>query len=224
MICRIACEIPDSLPPAPDSQAMFLRLIVKTIHKPISNRQKTMKSDDKLIAQVQAGNIPAFNRLFHSVYIQLYIHCRKYVCDAETAKDLLQNVFLRFWEKKEEIDIHTSLNAYLYRSVENECLNHLRTLKTTYAIGKEDTGGKQEIAEEATPHSELTLQEIERITENTIEQLPDQCKFIFRLSRIDGLGNQEIAEQLKISVRTVETQIYRALKILKKNLKDYLAS
>lgn len=74
---------------------------------------------------------------------------------------------------------------------------------------------KTEIAGDANPHSELTMLEIEQIMENTIEQLPDQCKSIFRLSRIDGLRNQEIADQLAISVRTVETQIYRALKILK---------
>ena len=173
-----------------------------------------MKSDETIIAQIQAGNISTFNTLFHVVYIQLYVHCRKFIYDPEIAKDLLQNVFLRFWEKREEIDIHTSLNAYLHRSVQNECLNYIRTMKTTAIIENNDSGQKTEIAGDA----------IEQIMENTIEQLPDQCKSIFRLSRIDGLRNQEIADQLAISVRTVETQIYRALKILKNNLKDYLAS
>ena len=183
-----------------------------------------MKSDETIIAQIQAGNISTFNTLFHVVYIQLYVHCRKFIYDPEIAKDLLQNVFLRFWEKREEIDIHTSLNAYLHRSVQNECLNYIRTMKTTAIIENNDSGQKTEIAGDANPHSELTMLEIEQIMENTIEQLPDQCKSIFRLSRIDGLRNQEIADQLAISVRTVETQIYRALKILKNNLKDYLAS
>lgn len=183
-----------------------------------------MKSDEIIIAQIQSGNISAFNTLFHSIYIQLYFHCRKYIYDPEIAKDLLQNVFLRFWEKREEIDIHTSLNAYLHRSVQNECLNHLRTLKTTNIMEKDDPDKKNEIAEDTNPYSELSMQEIEQITEDTIEQLPDQCKLIFRLSRIDGLKNQEIADRLEISVRTVETQIYRALKVLKNKLKDYLAS
>lgn len=75
----------------------------------------------------------AFNALFKDVYFQLYVHCRKYVPDTEEAKDLLQNVFLRFWEKRHEIDIHTSLKAYLYRSVQNECLNHLRSYRTPYS-------------------------------------------------------------------------------------------
>ena len=79
---------------------------------------------------------------------------------------------------------------------------------------------KQEAVEDNDPYSILSIFEIERITENTIEELPDQCK----LSRINGLKNQEIADKLDISVRTVETQIYRALKILKSRLKDYLVS
>ena len=80
---------------------------------------------------------------------------------------------------------------------------------------------KQEAVEDNDPYSILSIFEIERITENTIEELPDQCKSIFKLSRINGLKNQD---KLDISVRTVETQIYRALKILKSRLKDYLVS
>ena len=90
-----------------------------------------------------------------------------------------------------------------------------------YEISEMD---KQEAVEDNDPYSILSIFEIERITENTIEELPDQCKSIFKLSRINGLKNQEIADKLAISVRTVETQIYRALKILKSRLKDYLVS
>lgn len=90
-----------------------------------------------------------------------------------------------------------------------------------YEISEMD---KQEAVEDNDPYSILSIFEIERITENTIEELPDQCKSIFKLSRINGLKNQEIADKLDISVRTVETQIYRALKILKSRLKDYLVS
>lgn len=183
-----------------------------------------MKSDETLTTQIRSGDISTFNELFHSVYIQLYFHCRKYIYDPETAKDLLQNVFLRFWEKREDINIHTSLNAYLHRAVQNECLNHLRTIKTCYIAEKEEPGINDEAIDATTPDSELAVQEIEQIVEKAIEQLPGQCKSIFKLSRISGLKNQEIADRLDISVRTVETQIYRALKIVKLQLKDYLAS
>ena len=79
-----------------------------------------MASDNKIIELIKQGDIAAFNTLFKSVYLQLYIHCRKFIPDPEDAKDILQNVFLRFWEKRENIDIHTSLNAYLYRAIQND--------------------------------------------------------------------------------------------------------
>lgn len=184
-----------------------------------------MASDNKIIELIKQGDIAAFNTLFKSVYLQLYIHCRKFIPDPEDAKDILQNVFLRFWEKRENIDIHTSLNAYLYRAIQNECLNYLRSTGTIEVPQCETTNVLfREEAEDNDPHSTLSVLEIEQIMENTIEELPDQCKSIFKLSRINGLKNQEIADKLDISVRTVETQIYRALKILKSRLKDYLAS
>ena len=179
----------------------------------------------KLKQHMSDADIAAFNTLFKSVYLQLYIHCRKFIPDPEDAKDILQNVFLRFWEKRENIDIHTSLNAYLYRAIQNECLNYLRSTGTIEVPQCETTNVLfREEAEDNDPHSTLSVLEIEQIMENTIEELPDQCKSIFKLSRINGLKNQEIADKLDISVRTVETQIYRALKILKSRLKDYLAS
>ena len=182
-----------------------------------------MASDDKLIELIKQGDTGAFKTLFDSVYPQLYIYCRRFIPDPEEAKDILQNVFLRF--KREDIDIHTSLNAYLYRSIQNECLNYLRSIKSIEVCQSETISLLlRDEVEDDDPHSILSVTEIENIMENTIEGLPAQCKSIFKLSRINGLKNQEIADKLNISVRTVETQIYRALKTLKSRLKDYLNS
>lgn len=184
------------------------------------------QSDEAILVSIKTGDMAAFNVLFKAVYVPLYVHCRKFIAEPEEAKDLLQNVFLRFWEKKEEIDVHTSLNAYLYRSVQNECLNYIRSVKPQEGL---DGCSHEELfsglnGSEATPFSNLAVLEIEQIVNNTIERLPKQCKSIFKLSRIEGLKNQEIADRLCMSVRTVDTQIYRALKILKGELKDYLAT
>ena len=184
-----------------------------------------MASEDKLIELIKQGDTGAFKTLFDSVYPQLYIYCRRFIPDPEEAKDILQNVFLRFWEKREDIDIHTSLNAYLYRSIQNECLNYLRSIKSIEVCQSETISLLlRDEVEDDDPHSILSVIEIENIMENTIEELPTQCKSIFKLSRINGIKNQEIADKLDISVRTVETQIYRALKTLKSRLKDYLTS
>lgn len=185
-----------------------------------------MESDENLILRIKQGDTVAFNALFDYFYIQLYLHCRKFISDPEDAKDILQNVFLRFWEKRREIDIHTSISAYLYKAVQNECLNHLRS-GGTFVVDSWDGDMEKDklaIVEANDPYMDLSLLDIGQIVENTIEKLPGQCQFIFKLSRVQGLKNQEIADKMGISVRTVETQIYRALKILKERLKDYLAS
>lgn len=174
-----------------------------------------MLLEENTIQQIKAGNIAAFKSFFDSVYYQLYFYCRKYISDPEDAKDLLQNVFMKLWEKREELEIHTSLESYIYRSVHNECLNYIRCSRPTDSID-------ENIDNDDSPYQDLTVHEIESIVEETVRHLPQQCQSIFRMSRIQGLRNQEIAEQLYISVRTVETQIYRALKILKIRLKDYI--
>ncbi|WP_106830761.1 RNA polymerase sigma-70 factor [Parabacteroides pacaensis] len=183
-----------------------------------------MIPNEEIIRRIKEGDIEVFNSLFKSYYMPLYFSCRKFIASPEEAKDLLQNVFLRFWEKRMEIDIHTSLKAYLYRSVQNECLNYLRSVPSY--VGEGNTSGNigTEVSDMyATPDTVLATVEIEQIIENTIKQFPPQCKTIFILSRLKGLKNQQIAQKLNISVRTVDTQIYRALKILKVRLKDYLA-
>lgn len=93
-----------------------------------------MAFDEKTILRIKQGDLTAYNLLFKSIYLPLYFHCRRFIPDPEEAKDLLQNVFLRFWEKREEIDIQVSLNAYLYRAVQNECLNYLRSPGTPRMI------------------------------------------------------------------------------------------
>lgn len=183
-----------------------------------------MTPDEEIIRQIKEGNIDAFNALFKAFYMPLYFSCRKFIASTDEAKDLLQNVFLRFWEKREEIDIHTSLKAYLFRSVQNECLNYLRSAPFHFGERNSQDNTRFEICDsEATPDSILSIIEMEQIIKNTIRQLPPLCKTIFILSRLKGLKNQQIAKKLNISVRTVDTQIYRALKILKVRLKDYLA-
>ena len=92
-----------------------------------------MASDNKIIELIKQGDITAFNTLFKSVYLQLYIHCRKFIPDPEDAKDILQNVFLRFWEKRENIDIHVFKRLFI-QAIQNECLNYLRSTGTPYQI------------------------------------------------------------------------------------------
>lgn len=180
-----------------------------------------MIREKNLLVRIRQHDVDAFNILFNTYYMQLYCYCRKYVSEIE-AKDILQNVFLRFWEKRKNIDIHSSAKAYLYKSIQYECLNYIRSKKL-----KEDSTdiSSKEIADQSNiPDVDVVYREIEIILESVIDKLPPQSKKIFTESRINGMKNFEIAQKLNVSVRTVDTQIYRVLKILKVKLKDYLAT
>lgn len=180
--------------------------------------------EEKMIALLREGDRSAFKSIFDTFYLQLYFHCRKYIPDPEEAKDLLQNVFLRLWERREEIKIEVSLKAYLFRSVQNECLNFIRSLHPNVSLSDIDSECTvPDIGVPSAPDEDAEGQEIEKTIDSIIDTLPEQCRKIFIMSRMKGMRNKEIAEYLSVSVRTVDTQIYRALKIMKKGLKDFLS-
>lgn len=123
-----------------------------------------MIRDEEIIKQIKEGNIDAFNALFKAFYMPLYFSCRKFIASSDEAKDLLQNVFLRFWEKREEIDIHTSLKAYLFRSVQNECLNYLRSVPFHISEKNIQENTQADISDShATPDTVLSIIEMEQI-------------------------------------------------------------
>jgi RNA polymerase sigma-70 factor, Bacteroides expansion family 1 len=182
-------------------------------------------SEEKMVTLLKAGDWLAFNSIFNTFYLQLYFHCRKYISDPEEAKDLLQNVFLRLWERRAEIEIEVSLKAYLFRSVQNECLNFIRASRPNISLSEIESGYIiPDVDRFSTPDEDAESREIEQTIDSIIETLPEQCKRIFIMSRMRGMKNKEIAKQLSVSVRTVDTQIYRALKVLKKGLKAYLSN
>lgn len=183
-----------------------------------------MIAEDVIVKKIQAGDIKTFQMFFESNYIQFYIYCRKYISDPDDAKDVLQNIFLHVWEKRESLTIHTSLQSYMYRIIHNESLNFIRNRRSLSfsELDIDDSFYVDKCTEDKEPDAEIMFRELELVTEEAIEKLPDQCRYIFKLSRVDGKKNKEIAEELDLSVRTVETQIYRALKLLKERLKEYI--
>ena len=184
--------------------------------------------ENELVGKLQEGDVESFHVIFDSYYKPLVTYARKFLADIEEAEDQVQKVFLYIWEKRKSLDIGVSLKSYLFRSVHNACLNHLKRedLKNEYA--REFLMNLA--SREALFHYSLNgfnyvaEKDLSTAIEHSIESLPATCKKIFRLSRLKGLKNREIAQEMSISVRTVETQIYRALKIMRLNLKEFMAS
>jgi len=173
--------------------------------------------DVHIIKGIRAGRESAFEILFKDYYRPLSVYALKYVSDLELAKEIVQSFFVHLYEKRKSVIISTSLESYLYQSVRNRCLNHI-TQKKTQKQHLDQFHMNQETSE--TIEENIQATELEHAIFKIIASLPPQCQRIFNLSRVKGLSNSEIAVQLDISKRTVETQVSNALKALRNKLGD----
>jgi len=139
--------------------------------------------------------------------------------EREEAEEIVQEVFVKIWERRHSIDVKSSLRNYLYSAVRNACFNHLKhqSVERNYANEKKNEPDEHNMVEENLIGSELGI-----LIHQVIEQLPEKRREIFELSRFEGLKYNEIAERLNISIKTVEAQMGQALKYLKSHLRDYL--
>ena len=141
------------------------------------------------------------------------LYASSYVNDVDIAKDITQDVFIKLYEKRQILQIHTSLKSYLYTSVRNRCLDHIKLHKIRELHKTQIYNSISENVEEES--TEVMQSELQAKINVAIASLPDRNREIFRLNRIDGLTNQEIADELNLSKRTVETHISNALKKIK---------
>lgn len=161
-----------------------------------------------------------FEQLFRTLFPSLMHFARKYVSDSDTATEITHDVFFNLWEKREKIDTSTSLKSYLYTSVYNRCMNYIRDQKKFNR--DEQVFDRLEQEEHITLHDHLEVQELEAKILESMNSLPSRCREIFILNRFEGNKYAEIAEKMNISVKTVETQMSKALRILREKLADYL--
>jgi len=181
---------------------------------------------NEIANRIITGDVSAYEKLYRLMQPRLYAFCRKIIDDKEIARDIVQDVFVSFWENRTTTIIHTSLTSYIFRMTYLKCMNHIRQLKINnkyqnYAAIKIKESEMLFFDPDYNIDGSIFFNEIETLVNNAIDNLPDQCRDIFILSRFDGLEHKEIAKKLDISIRTVEAHIYRALKSLKIELKDY---
>jgi RNA polymerase sigma-70 factor, ECF subfamily len=170
--------------------------------------------------------IKYFEIIFKKYYQRLCFYARKFVDDDAIAKDIVQDVFMNLWDRKEIIELEIVLRAYLFRSVYNRCLNHLGHKKLADKHHEQINKELKQIEIEyysSTENQEHSLFELELKIDTAIESLPPQCRNVFEMSRLKGLKNREIATELNISIKVVEKHISKALIILRENLVEYLS-
>lgn len=161
--------------------------------------------------------------LFHRLQPKLFVFCCKYVEDKELARDFVQECFMSLWENYGSV--RSSYESYLFTAVRNRCLSHFRSLKVQADYEQSLLLRIKEIEihpEMPEPLTNMYVKEIDALLRDSIDKLPSKCKSVFIMSRHNKMKNAEIAAALGVSVRTVEAQIYNALKILKTQFRDYL--
>ncbi|MBL7802593.1 MAG: RNA polymerase sigma-70 factor [Saprospiraceae bacterium] len=173
--------------------------------------------DPELPQALRRGDEAAFDALFRALYAPLCRYATG-MCDGDPdlAEDLVQQAFVKLWEQRAQIDVRHSLRAYLYKMVHHQALNRLRHLRTRERYQNEQLRHPEEATQLADP-------DLSRKIHQALETLPPQCRQIFELSRFEELKYREIAELLQLSVKTVETQMGKALRLMRLHLADYLA-
>jgi RNA polymerase sigma-70 factor (ECF subfamily) len=168
-----------------------------------------LKTDDKT----------ALKQLFDAHYPAVCGAIHRLVGERGVTEDLAQQVFIRFWEKRHQITISTSPGAYLHRMAVNEALAWLRSRKNQQP---EEVTPNTPFSPEASVEENFLHGELQEHIKRAIEALPPRCRTVFQLSRFEEMSYQEIADQMDISIKTVEHQMGKALRVLRERLKFYL--
>lgn len=165
----------------------------------------------------------SFEAVFKTYFKALHAYAMAILKESESAEEIVQSVFLKLWEKRETLEINSSLKSYLYRAVYHDSLNHINHLKVKRKhwdhAHYEMTQGKPEQVGEQIKGQENEL--LERF-QLALEKLPEKCRMVFNLSRFEELKYQEIADRLDISIKTVEAHMGKALKTMRVELAEFL--
>ncbi len=170
--------------------------------------------------QLPFQDLKSFEELFRQYYQMLCAYAYKFVSDGDTAEEIVQDLFYKLWEKRSELLINTSVKSYLFSAVHNRCLKYIDHKNVESRYRSYYLQRESEVDTE--PQQTADLNELQGAIDRTLEALPERCSHIFRLNRFEGLKYHEIASRLSISVKTVEANMGKALKMLRKNLKGYV--
>ena len=179
----------------------------------------TTESDRALIGRLIRGDERAFDEIFRAWYAPLVRAAEAMLRERAVAEELVQEVMLELWRRRARLDPNGSAQAYLFQATRNRALNHLRHLqvqrRSAPRLAADD-------AREASAPSRLVAQEIDAALRDALDELTPRCREVFELSRVQGLKYGEIAETLGVSVKAVEAQMGKALRVLRERLAPWL--
>ncbi|MCT4614836.1 MAG: RNA polymerase sigma-70 factor [Marinifilaceae bacterium] len=174
-----------------------------------------MNNNKIIFENIVAGDILEFEKMFKMYFQPLCIYAFKFLKNDILAEELVQDLMCKIWENKHKIKINTSINAYLYRSTYINSISLLSKIKRNSEV-------QAKYISSANSDIEIEDKELNILISKILNQLPERNRKIFEMSRFEGLKYKQIADKLSISVKTVEANISKALKVFKKGLRDYM--
>lgn len=175
--------------------------------------------DEARLKAIKKGNIQEYELLFREFYQPLLSYAVSILKSEAEAEEIVQDIFFVLWKNKNTIEIHTSFSAYLYKAVYNNCLQFLKKEKRKWNYQQDQRNWN--FYESLNPGEILQYKELYKKINRVVEELPENCKTIFKLNRFQGLKYSEIAKKLEISIKTVEANMTKALKYLKRHIDEY---
>jgi RNA polymerase sigma-70 factor (ECF subfamily) len=181
--------------------------------------RKYSQHESEWVEKIRYGDAEAFEHLFKTHCKPLINFARRFVQDTQIAENIVQDVFLKIWSIRKELNPTLNIKSYLYTAVKNGALKQLRN----EAVERRGADRLQSLAPDTpTPEDEWHEKEIAASVHEAMQELPEKCRIIFSMNRFDRLTYAEIADILNLSIKTVETQMGRALKFLRKRLSHFL--
>jgi RNA polymerase sigma-70 factor (ECF subfamily) len=175
-------------------------------------------NDDELLSRIRSGDDAAFDALFRAWYAPLVRLSERMLRDAQAAEEIVQEVMLEFWRRRETLTVHTSVQAYLFQSTRNRSLNWLRHER----VERREEFDTDTLTSASNADATLLEGEVGAALRRAIDQLPPRCRQVFVLNRLRGLRYAEVAEELGVSVKAVEAQMGRALKALREQMAPWI--
>jgi RNA polymerase sigma-70 factor (family 1) len=174
-------------------------------------------NEENIWGSIQKKDGQVFENFYKEHYKLFFLTACQYLKDPQLAQEVVNDVFIKIWQEAEALNIQSSLKSYVYRAVVNRSLNELDRRKREKLHAGELTQGREPYADSR----EMEDNELKVRLYRAIDELPEQCRKVFMMSRFDGLKQQEIADLLGISIKTVKNHITHALKLLDKVLRDW---
>lgn len=182
-------------------------------------RQMNDNELNRLIQNMMAGDRESFNAVFRRFYTPMVRFCIRFVGDVDVATEIVQDLFVRLWTGREKLNINTSFESYLLRSVRNASISYINKVRSHEEVHQKLA---MEDIDTTDPSEALQSKNLEAAYGQILAAMPEKRREVFLASRFDGLKYAEIAEKLNISVKTVEAHMGAAIKQLREGLKEFI--